>query len=640
MSLSKQLMLLISGIFLAIFAINFYSSINNIKSYLEVESEVHAQDTATSLGLSLAPYILETGDPILETMVNTIFDRGYFLEIRLTDMDGQELVRKRNPETYDEVPGWFVDWLPMKTGSAFSDIDSGWMIGGRVEVTIHPGFGYLKLWKQFNDSLRYSAMLFLISLAFLALVIRTLLAPLQRIRLMAERIGEGKYEKIEPLPWTAEMRSVANSMNLMSGKIERVVGSLNQRLSEAGDRLHTDPLTGLPNKARFESRMKELLMQGEEGHLFIIRMDNLAVYASRHSSVQVDAYIRAFATAIKEVAGKDADGDAHLFRIIGAEFILISPAATPGDAEALCGKLCEAFRTVGEAFDVTEVGHIGGVAYDARCTTTSLLAAATEAYEKSRIIGPNKYALSEAVAAARSVEEWNRLVARAIDSESFNINYANLSYALDVGKESTVLIEEALADIRDENNQAVPVGTFVSIAESTHRVEEFDLKVVRRVIDRIRVDATQHPIAVNLSLQSIRSNHFRQTLFELLKTYQTESSSIAFSLSAYAASQDIPAFLSFIEFAHRAGSSVMLKRFESQQFNIDSLSGHKLDYIRIARHYTEEIAQSTEKRQMVEALQELGHLLDIKVHAESVASAEDLETLRQIGLAGASRKED
>ena len=46
------------------------------------------------------------------------------------------------------------------------------------------------------------------------------------------------------------------------------------------------------------------------------------------------------------------------------------------------------------------------------------------------------------------------------------------------------------------------------------------------------------------------------------------------------------------------------------------------------------------KRQMVEALQELGHLLDIKVHAESVASAEDIETLRQIGLAGASRKED
>lgn len=639
MSLSKQLMLLISGIFLAIFAINFYTSINNIKSYLEVESEVHAQDTATSLGLSLAPYILETEDPILETMVNTIFDRGYFLEIRLTDMDGQALVRKRNPETFDEVPSWFVDWLPMKTGSAFSDIDSGWMIGGRVEVTIHPGFGYLKLWKQFKDSLSYSAMLFLISLALLALVIRTLLAPLQRIRLMAERIGEGKYEKIEPLPWTAEMRSVANSMNLMSGKIERVVGSLNQRLSEASDRIHVDALTGLPNKIRFDSLMKELFMQGKEGHLFIIRIDNLADYASRHSSAQVDGYIRAFASAIKEVAAADAGGRAHLFRMIGSEFILISNDSREAAAKQLCSKLCEAFKTVGEAFGVSEVAHIGGASFDARCTTVGLLASASEAYEKSRIIGPNEFALSESTSTARSVEEWNRLVARAIDSESFSIKYANLSYALDSGKESTVLIEEALADVRDEDDTPVPIGTFISIAETTNRVQEFDLKIVRRVIDRIRVDGTEHTIAVNLSLQSIRSNQFRQSLFELLQTYREQSASITFSLSAYAASQDIPAFISFIEFAHRAGTSVMLKRFESQQFNIDSLNGHKLDYIRIARHYTEDIAHSAEKRQMVEALQELGHLLDIKVHAESVASAEDIETLRQIGLAGASRKE-
>jgi len=47
MTLSKQLMLLISLMFLAIFALNFYISINNIKSYLQVESEITAQDTAT-----------------------------------------------------------------------------------------------------------------------------------------------------------------------------------------------------------------------------------------------------------------------------------------------------------------------------------------------------------------------------------------------------------------------------------------------------------------------------------------------------------------------------------------------------------------------------------------------------------------
>ena len=35
-------------------AMYYWAGVNNIRSYLQVQSEVHAQDTATSLGLSLS----------------------------------------------------------------------------------------------------------------------------------------------------------------------------------------------------------------------------------------------------------------------------------------------------------------------------------------------------------------------------------------------------------------------------------------------------------------------------------------------------------------------------------------------------------------------------------------------------------
>ena len=57
MSLLKQLFILIAVIFLAIFTVNFITSVNNTRSYLEIEAEIHAQDTATSLGLSLSPHM-------------------------------------------------------------------------------------------------------------------------------------------------------------------------------------------------------------------------------------------------------------------------------------------------------------------------------------------------------------------------------------------------------------------------------------------------------------------------------------------------------------------------------------------------------------------------------------------------------
>jgi len=65
---------------------------NNIKSYLEIESEIHVQNTATSLGLSLSPHMADDKDPILRTMMNAIFDGGYYKEMRLVDVDGNDLV--------------------------------------------------------------------------------------------------------------------------------------------------------------------------------------------------------------------------------------------------------------------------------------------------------------------------------------------------------------------------------------------------------------------------------------------------------------------------------------------------------------------------------------------------------------------
>ena len=86
MSLSKQLLILISLLFLIVFSASFVISMGSIRDYLEVESEIHMQDTATSLGLSLSPHMEDENDPILQTMMNAIFDMGYYREICLKDI--------------------------------------------------------------------------------------------------------------------------------------------------------------------------------------------------------------------------------------------------------------------------------------------------------------------------------------------------------------------------------------------------------------------------------------------------------------------------------------------------------------------------------------------------------------------------
>ncbi len=58
MSLSKQLVVMIAVRFLVVFRLDLLLSINKSRGCLENEAQghAHAQDIATSLGLSISPY--------------------------------------------------------------------------------------------------------------------------------------------------------------------------------------------------------------------------------------------------------------------------------------------------------------------------------------------------------------------------------------------------------------------------------------------------------------------------------------------------------------------------------------------------------------------------------------------------------
>ncbi len=637
MTLSKQLMLLIAMMFLAIFALNFYISINNIKEYLQVESEITAQDTATSLGLSLSPHMYAEDDGILETMVNTIFDRGYYLEILLEGAGGKELVRKTNPKTFEQVPDWFVEWLPMETATARSEISTGWTVAGRVHVTVHPGIGYLKLWQQAQKTLVYSAVALVFFLVVLVFIVRLVLIPLGRIERLALSIADGNFDTIDPLPWTAEIRNVAVSMNLMSGKIEGVIRSLNARLEEVGDRMRLDEVTGLEMRATFETEMKQRFMSDGKGFVFLVRIDELGEFASTHSNAEVDAFIKGFVGAVrKALDDRNLTGD-FLYRIVGAEFILLAECQDQAAAVALCERIMEHLGELGDQVGKDNIAHVGGVPFDPQGTTASMVSAATEAYEKARLIGPNSYAINEQGSNAHDLDTWKKLVAEIIDEQRFEVDFTAQAYALAEGETDTLVIEEAMARVEDHDHEPLPIGTFVSVAETIGRIHAFDMAVVRLVLEYIGASNLDHDVAVNLSFASLASNEFRSGLYDLLQQNDRAAQHLVFSVTAYGATRDLAAFRTFIDFAHRNGAKVILKRFEPRFIPMDDINKYHLDYIRLARVFTEGLGSNAEKRRLVEALKQLGELLDIHVVAEGVLDDDDYRVVREIGLTAASR---
>ena len=94
MSLFKQLFIAICVLMLVNFTGSFLVSVESSREQQVNQLRAHAQDAATALGLSLSPHVNDTA--MIELMVSSIFDSGYFESIRVTDPATGELLVERS----------------------------------------------------------------------------------------------------------------------------------------------------------------------------------------------------------------------------------------------------------------------------------------------------------------------------------------------------------------------------------------------------------------------------------------------------------------------------------------------------------------------------------------------------------------
>src|SRR3990172_4563931 len=130
MKLSRLLVSLISLLWVLVFAATLAIVIDSTKDYLEKAMESHAQDTATSLGLSITHSGRVKDVQTVERMAAAIFDRGYYREILGKSMDGKELVAKRVEQAVEGVPSWFISAFSLATPRMNAIVMDGWRQGG------------------------------------------------------------------------------------------------------------------------------------------------------------------------------------------------------------------------------------------------------------------------------------------------------------------------------------------------------------------------------------------------------------------------------------------------------------------------------------------------------------------------------
>ena len=561
--------------------------------------------------------------------------KGQKIDTKATIPLDKTLVQVTREVKFDSVPNWFIDMIPIELEEKSSEISDGWKTSAIIFVSANAGDAYAKLYDQAKSAMIYALIAFIISIVILFIFVQYILKPLKKLEKLAISIASGKFGIIKELPWTTEIKAVAIAFNDMSTKIEAIINRLNNTLENLSQKLSNDDLTGLCLKQNFETDMKKMFINKSTGYVFVIKITDLASFAKSHTTNEVNNFIKKFAQILKHTKLNE-NIKTNAYRFFGSEFALIAKNANYEDAINLSKLLQKNFEELSKEFNKKEIVHIGGTPFNPIGTTPEILQSATQAYEKATLIGTNEFFITDTNELSRDMESWRDLVFDIINNSKFDVNYIGNCQTLNTN-DLKIVMQEAFTNIKDKDENNIPIGTFVSIAEKYEKIVEFDKKVIEKVIGHILINSIKHDISINLSLESINNTAFIAWIKNKIIEHRNIASQLVFSATAYAVAKNEDKFKFFADEIHKCGAKIIIKRFETKFIPLGNLKDFNLDYIRLARDYTCDISKDYSKESFIESISDLAVLLNIKVFAENVKEDEDLKFLEKHNLYAVSR---
>nr|WP_136250269.1 EAL domain-containing protein [Ningiella ruwaisensis] len=631
MSLSKQLGLGFFFVLLIVFVGSLWMNTQNTRAFLQQQLSSHAQDTATSLGLSITPYVGNEEDlPVIETMINAIFDRGDYQAITLRDINNQVLIEKKRSTNTKEIPAWFVDLFPINAPSASTELNDGWAMQGSLNVVSNPVPGYQQLWTVAVQSFIVTVSAFIIALIFVwFLVKRVISQPINRVVQQAKAISKKQFEQIDEIPSTTELRTFVQSINTMSEKLFLMFKKLTNQSEEYRRFAYADLVTGVGNRRAFELAINQLLSnrnESTEGYLFLIRAASLKTIHNEHGGQAGDNYLKSVCQAVKDAAAAEYE-HFSIFRLNGSDFALIIENIRPAHAKAM-GRLLSIYTKRIEKSEHTDgVAFIGASQFNVELNYKELMQRVDSALISAEQ-SEQRWQLASEGELAHSNEEWRSTLEQVIE-----VGKADFVSQAIISKTGNTLYSEWFARLTDKKTQeSLPMS---QIVPASMRLD-YAIALDKLIVQNMFVSASQmgQKVGLNLNRISIFDKHFIKWFIDKLDVYRSTCPLIVLEIPERALVHDIDSLAEFAKTVKSYGIDICVEHFGAQLAGITHLRKLMPDYLKIDGRFIRDINAHVDNQLFVKSLINIAHGLDIRVLAEMVENDKELGWLMDAGIDG------
>ncbi|MEW8505838.1 MAG: EAL domain-containing protein [Candidatus Thiodiazotropha sp.] len=403
-----------------------------------------------------------------------------------------------------------------------------------------------------------------------------------------------------------------------------------------------DPVTRLYNRTEFDQQLTRLLEQtaidGGEHCLLYLDVDRFKIVNDNCGHAAGDELLRQLASLIKHsVRNSDL-----LARLGGDEFGILLSQCSVQAAERIAETIrcsVQGFRFVFGEKSFSQSISIGMVPIDEQSTDLEqVLSYADSACFSAKDEGRNKVHIYDPVsspAAKRHGEvKWVTHIRSALEDDRFTLYVQPIK---SINKSEVSEHVEVLIRMLDDTGELILPGAFIPAAERFDLMPNIDRWVVDRLIRYIVANRETSLAAgrcyfVNLSGHSLCDEEVLQMIVERIRREQIPKGMLCFEVTETAAISNLTSAEHFMRTLQRFGCEFALDDFGSGLSSFGYLKHLPVEYLKIDGAFVKEMLDNPIDESMVDAINRIGHIMELETIAEFVENDRVLHRLQEIGI--------